>query len=169
MATINFLIYVVVFFVAVGMTPKQAMSYAKMKIDTVITSNIENEEKAIELPEELQKELDGEREKIAKEMEELKSKKQQLINEKTELEALRAEVQKLINMKNKINEDRMYKLAKIYDGMDQESVAGVFEQMGDSLIVAILPKMKPGNASLVMEFLAPERSARISEMLLERM
>ena len=61
----------------------------------------------------------------------------------------------------------MYSLAKIYDGMDQEKVAEVFSQMQDSLIVALLPKMKSGNASLVLEFLPPGRSAKISRMMLE--
>ena len=90
-----------------------------------------------------------------------------MLKEKSDLEKLRNEIKNLMAAKKKADEDRMYNLAKIYDGMDQEKVAEVFGQMDDSLIVAILPKMKPGNSSQVLEFLPPQRSAKISKLLLE--
>lgn len=165
---LNFLVYILVFSAAVGMRPAQGLKFIKYKIEHTQSDSMAVAEQDTVHSEELKDEIEKAREIIANEKAELQSQKEQLTREKEELEALRREIQQLLADKHKAEEERMYNLAKIYDGMDQENVARVFDRMDDSLVVAILPKMKPANASQVLEFLPPERSARISKMLLIR-
>ncbi|GEM_PF-1533012 len=169
MIAINFLIYVFVFFILIGMEPHHGMAYARYKIDQIISDSVFVAEQEIVISKEMQKEIDKTKAIVAAELEDLKKQRAQWFKDKTELEAMRDNIQRMVKKKSKEEEDRMYKLAKIYDGMDQQSVAEVFAQMDDSLIVAILPKMKPANAGLVLEFLPAQRSAKLSRMLLKEM
>lgn len=164
---INFALYLLLFLSMAGMKPQQSILLAKEKFGQVQADSSAVENKEVELSEEMKREVAKAREIIANEKGDLEAQKTQLLNEKSELEKLRSEIKNLMAAKKKADEDRMYNLAKIYDGMDQEKVAEVFGQMDDSLIVAILPKMKPGNSSQVLEFLPPQRSAKISKLLLE--
>ena len=165
---LNFLIYVLVFSAAVGMKPIQSLEFVKHKIKHTQADSVAMAEQDTVHSEELKDEIEEARETIAKEKAELQSQKEQLTKERKELEDLRKELQQLLADKDKAEEERMYSLAKIYDGMDQENVARVFDRMDDSLVVEILPKMKPANASQVLEFLPAERSAKISKMLLTK-
>ena len=169
MIAINFLIYVFVFFIMVGMNPDQGMAYARHKIDQIMSDSTLVAEQEVVITKEMQAEIDKTRAVIAAELEDLKKQRAQILREKTELEEMRDNIQRMTKKRSKDEEDRMYKLAKIYDGMDQQSVAEVFTQMEDTLIVSILPKMKSVNASLVLEFLPAQRSAKLSKMLLKGM
>ncbi|MCP4583190.1 MAG: hypothetical protein GY839_16400 [candidate division Zixibacteria bacterium] len=164
---LNFGIYVFLFLSMTGLSPEQSIGVVKSKalqvaIDTVSVGN-----EGPELTDEMRQEISNARNIVSGETEDLRRQKDSLLTEKAELEVLRDEIQRLLTRKSKDEEDRMYNLAKIYDGMDQERVADVFSQMQDSLIVALLPKMKPNNASQVLEFMTPKRSAKISRMMLE--
>lgn len=163
---VNFALYVLLFLSMAGMKPQQSVLLAKEKIAQLQADSSATQNQEVELSEEMKREIEKAREIIFIEKGELAAQKNQLLKDKTELEQLRNEITGLIAAKKKADEDRMYNLAKIYDGMDQEKVAEVFGQMEDSLIVSILPKMKPGNSSQVLEFLPPQRSARISRMLM---
>lgn len=165
---VNFLVYILIFSAALGIKPDQSLKYAKYKIEHMQADSSAVVEQDTVITEGLMSEIDKARQIIADEKADLQSQKEQLTKEKKELEALREEIHQLLADKSKAEEDKMYNLAKIYDGMDQENVARVFSQMEDSLVVVILPKMKPANASQVLEFLPPDRSARISKMLLVR-
>lgn len=165
---LNFLIYILVFSAAVGMKPAQSLEFIKYKIKHTQADSVAVAEQDTVHSEKLKDEIKESRQFIANEKAELQSQKEQLTREKKELEALRKELQQLLADKHEAEEERMYNLAKIYDGMDQENVARVFDRMDDSLVVAILPKMKPANASQVLEFLPADRSAKISKMLLTR-
>ena len=162
---VNFGIYVFLFLTLTGLSPERSLGLLKVKMEQVtVDTTSASLDKAKESA--MLSEVEKARKTVSSEMEDLKEQKAQLLSEKTELEALREEIKRLMAAKSKADEDKMYNLAKIYDGMDQERLAAVFNQMNDSLIVSVLPKMKPANASLVLEFLPPQRSAMISQMLL---
>jgi len=164
---LNFGIYVFLFLSMAGLSPEQSLSVVKSKALQVAIDTISVDDEGPELTAEMKQEIDNARNIVSDETEDLRRQKDSLLTEKAELEALRNEIQRLMARKSKDEEDRMYNLAKIYDGMDQERVADVFGQMQDSLVVALLPKMKTNNASQVLEYLPPKRSAHISRMILE--
>ena len=164
---LNFGIYVFLFLTMAGLSPKQTIEVVKSKALQVAIDTVGQAEQPIAVAGEMQNEISQARTIVGDETEDLQRQMDSLFTEKAELEALKDEINRLLTKKSKAEEDRMYSLAKIYDGMDQEKVAEVFGQMQDSMIVTILPKMKANNASQVLEYLPPIRSAHISKMMLE--
>ncbi|GEM_PF-5482271 len=91
----------------------------------------------------------------------------QVISEKdSEIDSLKKEADLLKQQIESKKDAEIKSLAKLYDGVKQEQLAYILEHMDDTIIVKILPEMKSKNASKVLEFLDPERAAKISEMLL---
>lgn len=88
--------------------------------------------------------------------------------ETAELEKLRLELQGLMAARDEADEEKLYNLAKIYDGMDPVQLAGVMSGINDSIVVAILPIMKSQKASKILESMPADRAARISTKLLGR-
>lgn len=86
--------------------------------------------------------------------------------EKADLEKLKVEVQKLLAARDKADEEKLYNLAKIYDGMDPVQLASVMSGINDSIVVAIIPMMKSQKASKILESMPADRAARISTKLL---
>ncbi|HVP07596.1 MAG TPA: hypothetical protein VMS71_07120 [Candidatus Acidoferrum sp.] len=70
-----------------------------------------------------------------------------------------AKLQKLEQMSN----DRVTNLAKLYDGMDPTAVAKLMANLDDSIVVAIIPRMKQKNASEVLSLIPPQRAAKLSK------
>jgi flagellar motility protein MotE (MotC chaperone) len=61
---------------------------------------------------------------------------------------------------------RIAKLAKLYDGMDANSVAKLIANLDDETVVALLPRMNSKNASAVMALMPPVRAARLSKQMI---
>jgi len=86
--------------------------------------------------------------------------------EKAELEKLRNEIKSLMIAKSKTDSLRIAGLAKMYDGVEPTQLAAVIANMDDSLVIAILPRLKTQKAGKVLETMPAERAARISSKLL---
>jgi len=168
-AAANVTAYIVLSFMVFGMKPEYTVEYVKMKFYEVTSDSLAYTAQTGLEPEVAQSESEQAEVSIFNERKEIEEQKQQLDKDKNDLEKMRVEVEQLMSQKHQDAEDRMYELAKIYDGMDQENVADVFSKMSDTLVVAILPKMKPKNASKVLEYLSSERSAELSRKMLKGM
>ncbi|MCP4633263.1 MAG: hypothetical protein GY855_10085 [candidate division Zixibacteria bacterium] len=92
--------------------------------------------------------------------------KDDIINQQNELTRLRQEVETYAENKVAGKGEDAKRLAKLYDGIDQEQLAEIFRHMEDSIIVEILPLMKTKNASGVLSKLEPVRAAKISRMII---
>ncbi|MBD3232837.1 MAG: hypothetical protein GF315_03845 [candidate division Zixibacteria bacterium] len=86
--------------------------------------------------------------------------------ERKELKELRDELKGYIDKVESKKTEDLEALAKLYDGIDQEQLAYIFNHMEDSLVIRIIPKMKSKNAAKILEYLEPERAARISRLIL---
>ena len=62
--------------------------------------------------------------------------------------------------------ERLYKLAKLYDGMDSRAVAKLMANLDDKTVVSILPRMKIKNASAVLQLLPAPRAAKLSKRMI---
>jgi flagellar motility protein MotE (MotC chaperone) len=162
----NFTLYVLLFMAAAGMSPTKSVNVLKDKIEAAAVDTLASGSQAEKLAGDAKDEITRAQEQISAEKDELQNQKAAIEAEKADLEKLRSEVQALLARKNRADDEKMYSLAKIYDSMDQEKLAQVFANMEDSLVVKILPKMKSNNASTVLEYLPPQRSAMISRKLL---
>lgn len=96
----------------------------------------------------------------------LAEEKRKVDAEKAEVTTMRDEISRLTNLKKKMEDSSLYSLAKIYNDMGPMQLANAMMDLDDSMIVSVLPKMKNDKASRILEMLPPERSAKISSMLL---
>ena len=101
-----------------------------------------------------------------KEKKDLTEQRKALEVEKRELELLKLEVESLLTKKQSAQEEKLNMLVQLYDGMKAEEVASVMENLDDSTIVAVLPKMKAQHAAKVLGLLNPKRAAKISNQLM---
>ena len=103
---------------------------------------------------------------IQKEVAKLEEEKTAIENKKKELETLDAKVNQGLQKLQQVESARMVSLARLYDGMRPEEVAKLFENLDDSMVVAILPRMKAANAAKLLALLPPKRAALISTQLI---
>lgn len=61
---------------------------------------------------------------------------------------------------------RIAQLARLYDNMDARAVAQLAANLDDATVVSILPRMKPKNASLVLQLMPAKRAARLSKQMI---
>jgi flagellar motility protein MotE (MotC chaperone) len=165
LVVLNLAGYLFLFSYASGMKPSQAGKYLAVKIEQLKTGKkllSPEQEKAIKE----KQEFEESRKMLEVEKEELKQQKAQLLKEKEELETIKKQIDSLRAIQAKADEDKMYNLAKIFDEMDKQQAAKVFAQMEDSLVISILPKMKSANASLILQYMEPTRSAQITKLFL---
>lgn len=104
---------------------------------------------------------------------EIQKARELLAAEKAELDKKQAELQE---KENKVTQGlakiddaetaRIISLARLYDGMKAEDVAQLVANLDDSLVVAIIPRMKPANAAKLLALLPPKRAASISTQLI---
>ena len=164
-AVASFFGYLVLFGMILGVSTSDAVS-------VLTTGTVEGAIKAVEEPvkadsagagqlQSAEAEIQSKSDSLAQQMETIRT-------ETAELEKLKAELQELLAAKNKDEEEKLYNLAKIYDGMDPVQLAGVMSGINDSIVVAILPKMKSQKASKILESMPADRAARISTKLLGR-
>lgn len=96
----------------------------------------------------------------------LAKREEALEKREKELEALDLEVSKKLTTLEQAESNRIAQLARLYDSMDPRSVAKLAANLDDATVVAILPRMKPKNASQVLALLPAKRGARLSKQMI---
>jgi len=103
---------------------------------------------------------------LEKEKTALAQRKAELDKRQKELEALDRSVSQKLTTLEQAESTRIAQLARLYDGMDARSVAKLAANLDDATVVAILPRMKPKNASQVLALLPAKRGAKLSKQLI---
>jgi flagellar motility protein MotE (MotC chaperone) len=83
-----------------------------------------------------------------------------------ELLALESRIDQALLTIEQAESTRITKLARLYDGMKAPEVAKLFANLEDKVILSVLPRMKPANASKILGLLPPKRAARISTRMI---
>ncbi|PWB70291.1 hypothetical protein C3F09_09285 [candidate division GN15 bacterium] len=103
---------------------------------------------------------------IDKQKAELTQRETALNARQKELEELDRKVsQKVMRLEQSLA-DRVANLAKLYDGMEPSAVAKLAENLDDSIVVAIIPRMKQKNASSLLSLMPPQRAAKLSKQII---
>ena len=161
MAILGFLGYTVLFTFLLGLRPADA---AKVVITGDLGKNpISYYHRTIAQADSIKSAAQKE---IKAQSDSLNAEKRKINTEKAELIAIRDEISRLTQLKQNLEDNSIYNLAKIYNDMDPNQLANVMIALDDTVIVSILPKMKNEKASRILEMLPPDRAARISSMLL---
>jgi flagellar motility protein MotE (MotC chaperone) len=103
--------------------------------------------------------LDKEKETLAKRQSDLDVRQKHV-------EDLEAQVSQKLQKLEQASNDRVTNLAKLYDGMDASAVAKLMENLEDSIVVTIIPRMKQKNASQVLQMIPPQRAAKLSRQII---
>ncbi len=100
---------------------------------------------------------------LAKERDALDIRKTELDARQKQIDALDKQVSAKLQKYEQMSNDRVTNLAKLYDGMDPTAVAKLMANLDDSIVVAIIPRMKQKNASEVLSLIPPQRAAKLSK------
>jgi flagellar motility protein MotE (MotC chaperone) len=103
---------------------------------------------------------------IQREMAKLNKKIAEAEKKQTELEALENRVNESLVKVDQAESARLVSLARLYDGMKPDEVGKLFANLSDDLIIELLPRMKPANASKILALLPPKRAAKISTSMI---
>jgi len=103
---------------------------------------------------------------LDKEKATLASRQSVLDKRQKELEALDRSVSQKLTTLEQAESTRISQLARLYDGMDPRSIAKLVANLDNATVVAILPRMKPKNASQVLALMPPKRAAALSKQLI---
>jgi hypothetical protein len=100
------------------------------------------------------------------EMNRLAAEKAAIDSQRRELDSVNMRVTQGLDKIERAEDARLAALAKLYDSMKPEEVAKLFENLDDTIIVQILPRLKPVNAAKVLALMPPKRAAYISTQLI---
>jgi flagellar motility protein MotE (MotC chaperone) len=103
---------------------------------------------------------------LAQEKKRLNEREKALDAREKELNVLDTKLSQKILQLEQAESARIAKLAKLYDGMDPRSVARLVANLDDATVVALLPRMKPKNASQVLALMPPVRAANLSKQMI---
>ena len=98
---------------------------------------------------------------------ELAAEERDVAAKKRELEALKNEGEQYLQAKKGIADEKVTYIARLIDGMKPDEMTGLINNLDNSTIMAVLPKMKPQTASRVLAILPPKRAAEIATQSLE--
>ena len=103
---------------------------------------------------------------IEKEMAALLDEKKAVETQKKELEELKYKIDQGLIRIEQAESARVIKLARLYDGMKANEVAKLFANLSDDMIISLLPRMKPANASKILGLMPPKRAAKLSTKMI---
>jgi len=103
---------------------------------------------------------------LEKQKEDLSKRETALAARQKEVDELDRKVSQKIMRLEQSMADRVASLAKLYDGMEPDAVAKLAENLDDSLVVAIIPRMKQKNASQLLSLMPPQRAAKLSKQII---
>ena len=103
---------------------------------------------------------------IQKEMASLIAEKKTVEAQKKELEELKYRIDQGLIKIEQAESSRIIKLARLYDGMKANEVAKLFANLSDKVIISLLPRMKPANASKILGQMPPKRAASLSTQMI---
>lgn len=124
-------------------------------------SEVETEEAKMSADDSIEAEKWLEAEKAA-----LLEREKELSRRERELAKLDERVtQKLLRLE-KAQSTRITGLAMLYNGMDPSSVTTLMANLDDEMVVSILPRMNPKNASAVLSLMPAKRAAQLSKRMI---
>jgi len=103
---------------------------------------------------------------IEEEKARLAQKESVLDKRESELKGQHRDLDRKLLTLEKAESSRINQLAKLYDGMDAQSVARLMASLDDETVVSIMPRMKLKNASTVLSLMPSQRAARLSKRMI---
>ncbi len=112
--------------------------------------------------------LDRREKRIAEKEALLSAAGQEVDHKITELNRLKGEIEALLGKQQKMEEDRLVSLVKIYEGMKPKEAATIFNTLDLDVLLAVIGRMNERKASPILASMEPEKARIVTIRLSEQ-
>jgi len=85
-----------------------------------------------------------------------------------ELAALRTEIEGLLGQQQKVQEERLRSMVKIYESMKPKEAAAIFNTMDMDILLSVLSRMSERKSAPIFAAMSPERAQQVTIQLVEQ-
>ncbi|MGM0443818.1 MAG: MotE family protein [Fibrobacterota bacterium] len=112
------------------------------------------------------KRIKKEREKLIREQERLENLKAELTQERKKLARKQEKLEEIVEKNDEAHEERLKKLAAVYQAMDAEAAARIMETLSDDLCIDIFDKMNEVRQKAeILSVMNGEKASRLSKKM----
>ena len=86
----------------------------------------------------------------------------------TELANLRADIERLLGQQEKVQEERLRSMVKIYESMKPKEAAAIFNTMDMDILLSVLSRMNERRSAPIFAAMSPERAQQVTIRLVEQ-
>ena len=86
----------------------------------------------------------------------------------TELTSLRTEIESLLGQQQKVQEERLRSMVKIYESMKPGDAAAIFNTMDMDILISVLSRMSERKSAPIFASMSPQRAQEVTIKLVEQ-
>lgn len=138
---------------------------------SVPTSPLDMSDERIELLQRLserRKELDQREAEIKQREAELKAVQKRLEDKVQELKGLKSKINDLLIQYDEQETKQVKRLVRIYESMDAEDAARIFEDLGMDVLLKVVDRMSERNTAPILAEMAPEKAQALTRKMADR-
>lgn len=113
-------------------------------------------------------ELDRRDQQIAQREALLKAAETEVDNKIVEMNKLKKQLEELLNQQQKVQDERVVSLVKIYEGMKAKEAARIFDTLDMDVLMAVVGKMSERKSSPIIAAMTPKRAQEVTLRLAEQ-
>ncbi len=98
----------------------------------------------------------------------LKAAEQEVDRKLSELNSLKAEIEKLLGTQEKVEEQRIASLVKIYEAMKPKEAATIFNTLDPDVLLSVVSRMNERRLSPILASMDPEKARMVTIRLAEQ-
>jgi len=117
---------------------------------------------------ERRKELDQREAEIKQREAELKAVEKRLEDKVQELSALKSKINDLLIQYDEQETKQVKRLVRIYESMDAEDAARIFEDLGMDVLLKVVDRMSERNTAPILAEMAPEKAQALTRKMADR-
>lgn len=110
-------------------------------------------------------ELDRRETAMKAEEERLQGLREQIEKRQAAVGATEKRVLQIMGMADKVGEEKLERLAKLYSSMRPEDAGPLLDRIDDDIALKIFLRMKPRQASRILPYMKPEKAAALSDRM----
>ncbi len=161
--------YVLLFFIISSLLIAEEVSSKKVEVENFRLRDIEPDKDFFNSLQSIRDELENREESVVLKENSFSELKKELLDLQKEIERyesmIKANIKSFsIEESDKINQ-KIVKLMNVFDSMKAKNVAKIAEEMDESLLVAVLVRLKEERVGEIFKYLTPKKAAKLSELI----
>lgn len=98
----------------------------------------------------------------------MEAAEQEMDRKISELAKLRAEIEGLLGQQQKVQEERLRSMVKIYESMKPKEAAAIFNTMDMDILLSVLSRMSERKSAPIFAAMSPQRAQEVTIQLVEQ-